>query len=399
MLPSVEEGAILGEEAQAVHLFGLLQPHNAAQRRGDVGQNAGPQFLAAKVPMDEVKGDGVEGVCRMRLACLRVHHGFNVAVVRRKRQNPAEFLTGFCNFSNARVHHAHSLEGGLPNPRMPHHVPVGEVNEGESVLLAFKAYKQLSRHLVGAHFRLQVIGLDVPWAGHQEALLSGEKGFASTIKEEGDVRIFFSFCGAVLAQARLGNQLRKNGEGRVGGKGGGQVREGFVILRHADILPKPQGAAVEFSKRGIGQGPSQLARPVRAEVEENGDVTVLHGGDRLPVVLGEDGGHNKLVRYIFSMALGNGRKCMGGFGAFGFDNGGEGFLHALPAFVPVHSPKAPTQGGYFPHPLLLHEGLQMGDKNMGALGGCVAPVGEGVHINFGEAHAFCGQQQGFEVLC
>lgn len=45
----------LSEKPPAVHLPGLSQPHDAAQSRGDVGQNAGPEFLAAKVRVHEVK--------------------------------------------------------------------------------------------------------------------------------------------------------------------------------------------------------------------------------------------------------------------------------------------------------------------------------------------------------
>ena len=100
------------------------------------------------------------------------------------------------------VYASHCIADRIVNSGMADHVAVGEIEYYHILLLASDCLAEFACHLNGAHFRLKVIGSDLRRID-KDTVLKLERSLASTVEEEGDVRIFFGLGYAELALARL----------------------------------------------------------------------------------------------------------------------------------------------------------------------------------------------------
>ena len=78
---------------------------------------------------------------------------------------------------------------------MTDHVAIGIVDNNEIEAAAADSVGQLLGQQRRGHLGLQIISGDLR-SGYEYPLLAFERWFGATVKEEGDVRIFFRFSNA-----------------------------------------------------------------------------------------------------------------------------------------------------------------------------------------------------------
>src|SRR3712207_486888 len=109
---------------------------------------------------------------------------------------------GLNDVLHALVYGPNSLGYGVVNARMAHHIAVGEVHDNEVILVFFDSCDELILHLVGAHFRLQVVRCHL-WRSYQDTIFTLIGGLSATVKEECNIRILLCLCGMELLLAQF----------------------------------------------------------------------------------------------------------------------------------------------------------------------------------------------------
>ncbi len=224
---------------------------------------------------------------------------------------------------------------------MSDHVRVGEVQDDQVVLAGPDRCHRLRGQFRRRHLRLQIIGRDLGGGDH-DAVLAGIGRLLAAVEEIGDVRIFLGLRHAQLAQARLRGRLAqplRQGLGREQGRHH-RVQLG-AVGGHADgageLRPPRPGEALEVR---LQHGVEDLADAVRAEVEAEEPVAILHAG------IGADhGGHDELVGHTLGIGAGDGALRIGEVPAFAQYHRLPGLRDTLPAIVAVHGEVAARDGG------------------------------------------------------
>jgi hypothetical protein len=148
---------ILSSFAQvaASHLGWLRNFQQAQNRRGDIFERAArAEFDAEGGFVYQVKGDGVAGVCCVRLARREVNHLFGVAVVCGDEGETARPADAFGNPAEAGVNVLAGFYGLVEFARVAHHVRVGEVDDEDIRLALLDGAQNFVRDLEGGHLRL-----------------------------------------------------------------------------------------------------------------------------------------------------------------------------------------------------------------------------------------------------
>ena len=317
-----------------------------------------------------------------------LEHLLGIAVVGGDQGDTAHLGGGLHHLAHALVHGLHSLDGGLKDAGVAHHVAVGEVQDDDVVLAALDALHALVADLVGAHLGLQVVGSHLG-GGDQAPVLAGEGLLHAAVEEEGDMGILLGLGDPELGQAVLRDILTENvmqgllGEGHLhvghGGVIGGGAHE---VDREEALLPLE---AVEIR---VHQGAGDLPGPVGPEVHEDAGVALADMG-----VLGADHRDDELVGDAGVIALLDRVHRVGvKLGALAVDHGGIGLLHPVPVGVPVHGVVTAGHRGDGGAVLLAHL-LHLGHIALAGGGGHVPAVQEAVDID-GVAAQLAGHLDG-----
>ena len=133
---------------------------------------------------------------------VRIDSIIGIAVIGSEQNHVIVCKSAGYNGFYTSVYASHRIADRIVNSGMADHVAVGKVKDDHILLFTSDSFAELARNLNRTHLRLKVIGSDLRRID-KDAVLKLERSLASTVEEEGDVRIFFGLGYAELALARL----------------------------------------------------------------------------------------------------------------------------------------------------------------------------------------------------
>ena len=226
---------------------------------------------------------------------------------------------------------------------MPHHVAVGEVHDVRVEVSPINLFEVARRDFGQAHLRLQIVGGHLG-AGHEDALLARVGRLAPTVEEEGHVRVLLRLGQAQVAEAGGGHHVGEEAVEADGRKGLGQVQRG-VVLGHRREVDLREARAREAVEVRLREGARELARAIRAEVEEEDGVAILHGAQRPALAVDDHHRLDELVGDVLRVAALHGLHRIAVLRPLAEDDHVPVPPRAIPALVAVHAPVAAAHAG------------------------------------------------------
>ena len=272
----------------------------------------------------------------VRFVAFGVPHPLGVAVVGGHDQRAARAADGGGDAGQAAVEGRDGAGRRVQVARVPHHVGVGEVADDHVVAAVLHVVDERVGEAGRAHLRLQVVGRDLR-RRHQDAVLPRVRPFLAAVEEIGDVGVLLGLRQAQVGAAGRRQDLRHVARERRRVEGHGQTEGGVVLGQRRD-----RGGGAARALEGVepalveGQGPGQLPRPVRAEVEEHDGVAVAQRADRLPAAVHHHARFDELVRRARGVGGGDERAGVRGAAPGAPGQRGPGAPRAVPAPVAVH---------------------------------------------------------------
>ena len=324
---------------------------------------------------------------------VRIFHLVGVAVVGGQEHAAAHIANGLPNGFHAGVNRLDRLHRRVEHAGVTHHVTVREIEDHHVVFAAADALGALVGHLVGAHLRLEVIGGDLR-AGDDLAILALVGRFHAAVEEERHVGVFFRLRDAKLRLAVLGEVFAQH-VGQLHRRIGDlDIRHGRVIFRHADIVHGEAAiAALEALEIVIHKDAGDLARAIRAEVDEHNRVALLN-----TAALAGDARHDELIRHVVGVALFDGLHRAARVVALAVDERRVGLLLAIPVGIAVHRVVAAGDGRDFAHADLVELLLKVGDEALAGMRVGVAAVHDAVHVDLLRAQMLGQIEQAEQVV-
>ena len=135
-------------------------------------------------------------------AAVRIDSIIGIAVISSEQNHVIVCKSAGYNGFYTSVYASHRIADGIVNTGMTNHVTVCEIEYYHILLFTSDSFAELARNLNRTHLGLKVISSDLRRID-KDAVLKLERSLASTVEEEGDVRIFFGLGYAELALARL----------------------------------------------------------------------------------------------------------------------------------------------------------------------------------------------------
>ncbi len=204
-----------------------------------------------------------------------IDHGLRVAVVGSDHRHATPRSNRRDDRADSGIDRLDRAYGSREVAGVADHVAVGVVDDVDVGLVGLDRAHELRGDFRRAHLGLQVVGRDLR-AGHEHASLARLRGLGAAVEEERDVRVLLGLGDVELAQALLGEDVGQDVSGEVLGVGDGRGNR-RVVLRQADEMQLRTHRAIESLERVVGEGPRDLARAVRSEVEEDQRVAVAEG--------------------------------------------------------------------------------------------------------------------------
>ena len=311
-------------------------------------------------------------------------------MVRRDADLAADFLDGSDEAANAGVNRLNSLDDCREDTRMTDHVAVRVVEDDEVVLLGTDGLADLVRDLDGAHLRLEVIRSDLR-ARDEDAVLALVRLLDAAVEEERDVRVLLRFSDAELREAvvlddlaeRLVDVLRRKSD---------RCIHAVLVLgerseRDLEIL-----IALEAVERLVDERMRELASTIRAEVEEDGAVAILHA-----LIALDDERHDELVVDAVLVACLEAGYRVICYDALCMSDGLIGLLLAVPAMIAVHRVVAASDRRNLADADLLALRLELLEVRLCALRRHIAAIEEGVDVDVLDALLLCHLEKCVEV--
>ena len=221
---------------------------------------------------------------------VRLVHLVGVAVVGGQQHRAAHRERLLDDLARTLVHRFHRLDRRVEYAGVADHVAVGKVEDDHVIFAAVQPGEQLVGDQVGAHLRLQVVGRNLRGVDQRAVLARGYRLHAA-VEEEGDVRVLLGLGDAQLLQALLGDVFAKGVVEALRLEGNLYVRHGRVVLGHADVVQREEGA-LETGKVRVNQRAGDLAGAVWTEVVE--DDRIICGNPSLRRVA-DDNRHDEFV--------------------------------------------------------------------------------------------------------
>ena len=329
-----------------------------------------------------------------RTAGLRVDHLLGVAVVGGHERRPSDLPHHLHDPLQVPVHRFDRLDRRRENARVPHHVPVGEVEDHQGVLSRGDLGHGALPDLVRAHLGLEVVG------GHgrrrdQDPRLPGVDRLLPAVEEVRDVGVLFRLGDPEVRETRVGQRPREDVVEPLRREGRGKP-ERLVVDGHAGVGEgKPLGAR-EAVERLLRQRPGDLARAVGPEVEEDHRVAGGDPSDR-PAVPHDHHGLDELVGLPRRVRRGDGGHGVTEGPPLPADHRLVRALDAVPPVVAVHRVVPPDDGRHLPGAdlgRLRQQGAEVVDP---ALRRGVPPVEHGMEEHLRDAALLRHPQQRVKV--
>ena len=282
-------------------------------------------------------------------AGIGINHGFGVAVI--GGDNPGGFVVaGFkrlVDTPETQVHRFHRFNGRFQIAGVTHHIRVGVIHDDGVEFVFLDGLYHRVGDAFGAHLGLQIVSGNFR-RRNQYAFFTAKRLFDAAIEKVSDMRVFFGFSAAQVAQIHVGEDLRKDVLHFLRADDVAQPRPGFFILGHAHI-EKIFGAfgVGDFIEARLSESFGDLASAVGTEVEEDDGIVVANEAARSSAVrFGDDDRLDEFVGGAAFVAL---AQRGGGFGGMlrrvAVDDCAISFLDSLPAIIAIHGEIAAGKRG------------------------------------------------------
>ena len=220
---------------------------------------------------------------------------------------------------------------------------------------------------------MEVVGSNL-WRSYEDAIFASVGRFTTTVEEEGDVSVLFSFSSVELSQALACDVFAESIVHIFLGEEDVYVLERSIVWSHAVELDARNSLHACFWHILLRQYDGQFLSAVVAVVEEDHYVAFLDSAVHCSVVDREDEfvSHVSIVAFLHSLY----HVCS--LLTLAFDEQIVCFLHTFPSLVTVHCVEA-TYDRSDVCTVSLAYALQLFDETLTALGVSVATVHEAVY--------------------
>ena len=176
-------------------------------------------------------------------------------------------------------------------------------------------------------------------------------------------------------------------------KGHRLVGDGLIVFRKAHIGEIPDPLSLKAGKLRIAESSGDLPGAVGAEVEEDNGISLLDGGCRPAVLLHHRGKHKLIGLAVVVGSLYGSGGILSAVDALSQSQGPVGFLHPIPAVIPVHGVVASGDHAYFSYAQFFHLVCQLLHIALAGFRRGVPSIQEAVHVDFLKAMSFSQLQQ------